>query len=95
MGTFHVSLAHLLLQMLLQTSFVGKLPGAVGALQRAVQAVVRRLHVVVEEPFLGEVLVAVFTDERSFPGVDPVVDVQMGFSGVSLLTNAAYKWFLA
>ena len=81
--------------MLFQTRLVGKFSKAIGAFERTIITAVRCLHVVVEEPFLGEVLVAVFTDERSFPGVDPVVDVQMGFSGVSLLTNAAYKWFLA
>ena len=50
---------------------------------------------VIEEPLLGEILVTSLTDERSFSGVNPVVDVKMRFSGVSLLTNCAYKRFLA
>ena len=50
---------------------------------------------VIEEPLLGEILVTSLTDERPFSGVNPVVDVKMRFPGVSLLTNCAYKRFLA
>ena len=90
-----VPLAHLLLQVLLQTGFVSELARAVGALQGPVHAVVGRLQVVVEEPFLGEVFVASLADERSLPGVDAVVDIEMGLPGIGLLTDAAHERLFA
>ena len=59
----HTASTRLLLEVLLEAGLVGELPEAVGALERhalaaaaAAGAAVRRLHVVVEEALLGEVL---------------------------------------
>ena len=94
-GPLDVSLAHLLLEMLLETSFVGKLPGAVWTFERPVCSIVSRLEMVIEESLLSEILIASLTDERPLSGVNPVVDVEMRFSSVGLLTNCAYEGFLA
>lgn len=81
--------------MLLEAGLVGKLPGTVGALERPLRPVVRRLQVIVEEALLGEVLVAVVAHEWSFPSVHTVVDVEMGLAGVGLLADAAYERLFA
>ena len=94
-GPLDVSLAHLLLEMLLETSFVGELPETVWTLEWPVCSIVSRLKVVVQKSLLSEILIAALTHERSLSGVNPVVDVEMGFSSVGLLTNCAYKGFLA
>ena len=95
MGTFHVSLAHLLLQVLLEAGLVGEFATAVRTFQRSVNSVVSRLEVIVQEALLREVLVAVDADKRSLSGVNPIVDVQVGLPRVRLLADCAYKWFLA
>ena len=94
-GTFHVSLAHLLLQVLLEAGLVGEFATAVRTFQRSVNSVVSRLEVIVQEALLREVLVAVDADKRSLSGVNPIVDVQVGLPRVRLLADCAYKWFLA
>ena len=86
-----VPLTHLLLEMLLQAGLVGKLPGAVGALERTVQPIVGRLKVVIEKPLLCEVFVAPLAHKRPLTGMDSVVHIQMGFSSIGFLTDAAYK----
>ena len=87
--------AHLLLEVLLQTRLVGKLPVAVGALEGAVEPAMRRLDVVVEEPLLGKVLAAVDADKGAFPRVHPVVDVQVGLARVGLGADGADEGLLA
>ena len=77
MGTFHVSLAHLLLQVLLQAGLVRKFPTTVWTLERPVNSIVSCLEMVVEEPLLREVLVAVDADKRSLASVNPIVDIQV------------------
>ena len=77
MGTFHVSLAHLLLQVLLEACLVREFATAVRTFQRSVDSVVSRLEMVVEEALLCEVLVAVDADKRSLSGVNPIVDIQV------------------
>ena len=91
----HVLLAHLLFEMLLEAGLVGKLPGAVGTLERAVHPVVRRLQVVVEEALLGEVLVAVVADKGPLTGVHAVVHVEMGLARVRFVTDLAHKRLLS
>ena len=86
-----VPLTHLLLEVLLQTGLVGKLPRAVGTLERTVQAIVSRLEMVIEKPLLSEVFVAPLAHKRPLTGMDSVVHIQMGFSSIGFLTNAAYK----
>lgn len=95
MGTFHVSLAHLLLQVLLQTCLVSKFAATVWTFQRSVNSVVSRLQVVVEEAFLGEVFVAVDANKRSLASVNAIVNVQMRLPSVGFLADCAHKWFLA
>ena len=94
-GPLDVPLAHLLLEMLLETSFVGKLSGAVWTLERPVRPIVRGLEMVIEEPLLSEILVAALTHEWSLPGVNPVVNIKMRFPSVGFLTNRANERFLA
>ena len=77
MGTFHVSLAHLLLQVLLEACLVSKFAAAVWTFQRSVNSVVSSLEVVVQEALLCEVLVAVDADKRSLSSVNPIVDIQV------------------
>ena len=77
MGTFHVSLAHLLLQVLLQAGLVRKFPTTVWTLERPVNSIVSCLEMIIEEPLLREVLVAVDADKRSLTGVNPIVDIQV------------------
>ena len=54
-----VPLAHLLFEVLLETSFVSELSGAVGALQRAVSPIVSSLQMIIEEPLFSEVFIAI------------------------------------
>ena len=77
MGTFHVSLAHLLLQVLLETCLVSEFAAAVRTFQRSVNSVVSRLEMVVQEALLCEVFVAVDADKRSLASVNPIVDIQV------------------
>ena len=95
MGTFHVSLAHLLLQVLLEARLVSEFPTAVRTFQRSVNSVVSRLQMVVEEAFLGEVFVAVDANKRSLASVNAIVNVQMRLPSVGFLADCAHKWFLA
>ena len=81
--------------MLLQTSFVGKLPRTVWAFERSLNPIMGSLKMVIEKSLLSEIFVASFADKWSLTSVDPVVDIEMGFSGIRLLTNCAYKRFLA
>ena len=90
-----VPLAHLLLEVLLETSFVSELSGAVGALQRAVSPIVSSLQMIIEEPLLSEVFVATLADEGPLPGVDPVVDIEMRFPRIGLLAYCAHERLLA
>ena len=94
MGTFHVSLAHLLLQVLLEACLVSEFSAAVWTFERSVNSVVSSLQVVVEEALLCEVLVAVDADKRPLPSVNSIVDIQVGLPCVRLLADCAYKWFL-
>jgi hypothetical protein len=87
--------AHLLLEVLLEARLVGELPEAVGTLERPVLPVVGRLGVVVEEPLFGEVLAAVQTHKRTFPGVDAVVNVEVRFPGVAFRADGADERFFA
>ncbi len=65
--------AHLLLEMLFETSLVCEFPEAVCASQRSVLVSrMRRLAMVIEEAFLGEVLSAFLADEGTFASVHPV-----------------------
>ena len=77
--------------MLLQTGLVGKLPSTVGTLEGAVQSIVGCLEMVVEKPLLCEVFVAPLANKRPLTSMDSVVHIQMGFSSIGLLTDAAYK----
>ena len=95
MAPLDVPLAHLLLQVLLQTGLVGKFARTVWTFERPVCSIVSRLEMVIEESLLSEILIATLTDERPLSGVNPVVDVEMRFSSVGLLTNCAYEGFLA
>ena len=72
-----VPLAHLLLEVLLEAGLVGELSGAVGALERTVHSVMGGLEVVVEEPLLSKILIAILADKRPFSSVDPVVNIEM------------------
>ena len=90
-----VSLAHQLLEMLLEAGLVSKLATTVGAAERPVRPIVGRLEVVVEEALFREVLIAVVADEGALPRVYPVVDVQVGLAGVRLLADGARERFLA
>ena len=95
MGTFHVSLAHLLLQVLLQAGLVRKFPATVWTLEWSVNSIVSCLEMVVEEPLLREVLVAVDADKRPLSRVNSVVHVEVRLPRVGLLANCAYKRLLA
>ncbi len=53
------------------------------------------LHVVVQEAFLREILAAGHANKWPLPGMDSVVDIQVGLSSVGLRTDGADKWFLA
>ena len=81
--------------MLLETSFVCELSGAVWTLERPVRPIVRGLEMVIEEPLLSEILVAALTHERSLSGVNPIVNIKMRFPSVGFLTNRANERFLA
>ena len=95
MGTFHVSLAHLLLQVLLEACLVSKFAAAVWTFQRSVNSVVSSLEVVVQEALLCEVLVAVDADKRPLSRVNSVVHVEVRLPCVGLLADCAYKRLLA
>jgi hypothetical protein len=50
---------------------------------------------IIKESLLSKIFVAIFTDKRSFPCMNPVVDVKMRLSSISLLAYGAYKWLLS
>lgn len=64
--------------MLLETGLVSELPKAVGTLQRPVTPGVGGLHVIVQEPLLGEVLATIDAHEGTLARVHAVVHVLEG-----------------
>ena len=79
--------------MLFQTCLVSEFPEAVWAFQGAVVSTMGRLHVIVQEPFLGEIFATRHTDKGSFASVHPVMDIQVTLSGIGLCANGTHERF--
>jgi hypothetical protein len=94
LASIEILLAHLFLEVLLKAGFVSKLSVAVGALEGAIVTTVGCLHVVVQEPLLGEVLATGDANKRPLPGVHPVVHVEVALAGVCLGADGADKGLL-